>query len=88
MKGVKLSDYGKLIVIVVILVAMSVLAAVGRVSADSAVALYLVVLGYVTGNGVLAVRKKPPSPMVTNPKTARQLAEIRHPAKDPESGPK
>lgn len=72
-----LSDYGKLIVILAILTAMTTLAAFGRVSADSAVAMYLVVLGYVTGNGVLALRRRPPSPLVTSKTTAAALELLR-----------
>lgn len=59
-----LNDYGKLIVLVVILVGVTALAAVNVVGSDACVAVYAAVLGYVTGNGVNAVRKEPPSPML------------------------
>lgn len=61
----RLNDHGKLIMLLAILVAVTVLALAGVLDADSVKLVLATELGYITGNGVLAKRKQTPSPVIT-----------------------
>lgn len=65
-----LNDYGKLLVLLIALVGALAYAMVGLVTHEAAAqiagfSLAGTVVGYVTGNGRLAVRKEPPSPLLS-----------------------
>ncbi len=62
--GVRLNDHGKLILLTLILLVTAVLASIHVLDADSVRLVLAVELGYITGNGVLAVRNKVPSPVL------------------------
>lgn len=74
---IRLSDWGKLLVMLSVIVSVTTLALADKVSGDVAIPVTIAVLGYVAGNGVTAIRKKPPSPVVGDKKILRQLHEIR-----------
>jgi hypothetical protein len=64
-----LNDYGKLIILLVALSGGIVLAIIGVVAHDqgsmvSGVGICTTIIGYVTGNGRLAVRREPPSTLL------------------------
>lgn len=78
-----LNDYGKLIVLIVALVGGFGLAIAGLVVGDSSIytpafSVVATVIGYVTGNGVLARTGQAPSPIVvpSDPKVRRRLAQV------------
>ena len=65
-----LNDYGKLLVLLTGLVGALVYALVGLITENDAaqlagVGLAGTIIGYVTGNGRLAVRQEPPSPLLS-----------------------
>lgn len=70
-----LHDYGKAINIGIIAVAMFVLMLVGKVDQAVGVPVLVGLAGYLTGNGVNAVRKNAPSPVLVakSPSTAGVL---------------
>lgn len=94
---IRLSDYGKLLVMLAVIVSVTVLALADKVSGNTAAAAVIGVLGYVAGNGVTALRRQPPSPVVVNKEVGGQLAGIRRtnkrktrktaPDKNPDAGP-
>lgn len=59
-----LNDYGKLIVLVAILAAATVLALGGVIDPETTRLILVAELGYVTGNGVLARSAAAPSPVL------------------------
>lgn len=72
-------DPGKLAVLLVCLVGGFVLI-IGGTEPTAGVGIVTAVLGYVTGNGVLAARKRPPSPAIVptlaRPEEAADRAEL------------
>lgn len=58
------NDYGKLVLLVSILVAASVLGALHVIDSDTVKLILVGQLGYLTGNGVLARRGQAPSPVL------------------------
>lgn len=58
------NDYGKMIMQGLLLGAVVALAIVGKISADVVQGVIFAMVGYLFGNGVNAVRKTPPSPML------------------------
>lgn len=56
-----LSDYGKLIILSIGLIGAIVLLATHTIDDAAGVGLITGIIGYVTGNGVLATTNKPPS---------------------------
>lgn len=58
------NDYGKVLVFALVSICTTVLVATNKLTADDARGVFLAMIGYVTGNGVLAVRAKPPSPIL------------------------
>lgn len=69
---VVLNDYGKLILLVLILVTTGVLGALHVIDADAVKLVLATELGYITGNGVLARRGEAPSPVFSAPAPPRQ----------------
>jgi hypothetical protein len=74
-------DLGKLAVLLVTVVCATVLLALGVIPDAAGVGIITAALGYVTGNGRLAVRGEAPSPAVSprgshTPVYAEQLAEL------------
>lgn len=59
------NDYGKMIVLIVITVGLIFLQATNSIEDTTFVGGLGVILGYVTGNGVNAVRKSAPSAVLT-----------------------
>jgi len=60
-----INDHGKLFLLALALILATVLGVVGVFSGEVVAGLFLVVIGYVTGNGVLAIRGKSPSPLLS-----------------------
>lgn len=58
-------DWGKLIVLLAALGSTTALAVAGVIDGEPVVGLLTLVVGYVAGNGNLAARGKPPSPLVS-----------------------
>lgn len=58
------NDYGKMIMQVLVLIAVTVLAVTHTVTGDFVQVIIGAMVGYLFGNGVNAVRKTPPSPML------------------------
>ena len=61
-----LNDHGKLIVIILCVLTSAALMVTDHMSSDAGIAIISAALGYVTGNGVLAVRSQTPSTMLTH----------------------
>lgn len=59
-----LNDWGKLVLLLTIVLASALLAGVGRISGEAALGVFLYVGGYVTGNGVLARKRQAPSTLL------------------------
>ena len=74
--AVQIADYGKLGVLIAVLVAATVLALAGVISGDFVGGVLLLELGYVTGNGVNAIRKKAPSAVLAPADAPNVLREI------------
>lgn len=72
-------DLGKLGVILVSIVSATVLLALGAIPDTAGVGIISLALGYVTGNGRLAVRREAPSPAIA-PRPARppELPDPEH----------
>lgn len=66
-----LNDYGKLILLLAALAATLVAALAGVIDGDTFEKLLILEVGYVIGNGVNAVRRQPPSPVLV-PRLERQ----------------
>lgn len=62
----KTHDYGKAILLGLVLVCVTVLGAVNVLEGGAVQAVLFSVLGYLTGNGVLAVKGQAPSPVITS----------------------
>jgi len=57
-------DWGKLVTFTASIIAVTVLAALGRLDGVVAVGVIFTVVGYTAGNGKLAVAGKPTQPMI------------------------
>ena len=60
----KVNDYGKMLILAIALIGATFLAAIGTLDSAAVVAMYTLVIGYVTGNGVLAKRGEMQSPVL------------------------
>lgn len=72
-----LHDYGKAITLFTIAVGLIVLMAIGKLNTDTGIPVLVGLVGYLTGNGVNAVRKNAPSPVLVarQPSTAAVLVD-------------
>lgn len=59
-----LNDWGKLAVFLTIVIGVTLLAALRIIVGELALGVYLTIIGYVTGNGVLARRRQAPSTLL------------------------
>jgi hypothetical protein len=71
----KLNDYGKLAALIAAMACTSVLAALNVVPGAAAIGIVTIIVGYLTGNGVLARKRQPPSPALVAPHTVPVLVE-------------
>lgn len=61
-----LNDYGKLIILLTVLVGAIVLLAFNRIDETAGLTTIGTIVGYVTGNGRVALTGKAPSPMIVS----------------------
>lgn len=77
--GAKLNDYGKLALLLAILVSGTVLAALHVIPPEMVGYLLVGELGYITGNGVLARQGSAPSPVLVSSTPAQLVDQLPGP---------
>jgi hypothetical protein len=78
--AVQLGDVGKLGLLAAILLAATVMAALGVVTGETATYILVAELGYVTGNGVLARRGDAPSAVLVSRDAPADVQQLVHDA--------
>lgn len=72
-------DLGKSALLGLVVVGLVILVAVGRATLDDVMPIFTMVVGYLVGNGVNAIRKNAPSPVLV-----AKLPDVDH---EPSEGP-
>jgi hypothetical protein len=70
-----LADKGKAIFFALTLICITVLVALSKMSTDAAIPVITMLIGYTAGNGVNALTKRAPSPMLIPKEMALPLPE-------------